>query len=219
MGNANKFAKGKNIKAFSDMDSIDIDYDVVYIATPNSIHYSYALKFINKKKNVLVEKVMTTSAEKTKKLFEAGVKNNVKVMEAFTHISNPTVIELAKHKYRTFKGKFFQKSSHVKNNTISESSSFSKKLYGGVTSDIGVYLIALSVYFLGNVKKIELNHFKMMNDVDVYVDFKLIHMNGEESFIKASKMEDGDNSIYLDNKKVSSHPTRYPNQNHDYKMA
>ncbi len=175
------------------------DYDYVYVATPNATHYDIATQLIKLKKHVLVEKIMTTELELTEKLFALAAKNGVKLMEAYTHITQP---EVNNYVGEVVKVNFQQLSSKLKDNTYTTASTFNEKSFGGVLPDLAVYPISMAVKILGNIKTYEISKVEFLNEVEADVTFTMEHERGR-SIINVSKLHDGDNTLYIDGKAVS----------------
>ena len=68
----------------TDLEKIltDEKIDVIYVALPNSLHYSYALKALQHGKHVIVEKPFTVHRKQAKKLIDTAEKNKLIVFEA-----------------------------------------------------------------------------------------------------------------------------------------
>lgn len=204
----------KRAKEFSDINKISHygtnlkkaleEVDAVYVATPNSTHFDFAKKAIKAKKHVVVEKPMTHSFRLTKKLFDLADKYEVKLMEAYAHITWPEFHKLI-NKGSHLRANLEKVSSKIKSNTYKEASSFSKKLFGGVLPDLGVYPIALSILIYGKVKNAEISNVTFLNNVEVECDVRFEHIGGQITEFFISKTKDGDNDVYIDNKKVGRH--------------
>jgi predicted dehydrogenase len=67
------------------------DIDAVCVATPVSSHYSIAKKALENKKHVLVEKPLTDSSKKARKLIDIAKKNKVVLMVGHTFLYNEAV--------------------------------------------------------------------------------------------------------------------------------
>ena len=81
-------AKGwRPITMYTDMDAFlaDPDFDFVYIATPNLLHYEQAKKALLAGKNVLLEKPFTTRADHAKELIDIAAEKDLILVEM-----NPT---------------------------------------------------------------------------------------------------------------------------------
>ncbi|GIK07396.1 hypothetical protein Aspvir_003059 [Aspergillus viridinutans] len=61
----------------------DPDVDIVYISTPNGLHYEWAAKALKAGKHVLCEKPFTSNADEAKRLVELGREKGLIVEEAF----------------------------------------------------------------------------------------------------------------------------------------
>ena len=69
---------------FFEIDKISSLVDAVIISTPTSFHYETAVKFLNNKKHVFVEKPITSSIEQANKLIE--IKKNNKLIGQVGHV-------------------------------------------------------------------------------------------------------------------------------------
>ena len=61
----------------------DPEVDIVYIPTPNSLHYEWASKALDAGKHVLLEKPITSNAEEAEMLLEQASGRNLVLLEAF----------------------------------------------------------------------------------------------------------------------------------------
>ena len=89
----NKFApeESKIIKCYTGFDSIlnDKEIDAIYIPLSNEEHTETALKAINNKKHVLIEKPMAIKSKEVELIIDTAKKNNVKIMEGFMYVFHP----------------------------------------------------------------------------------------------------------------------------------
>ena len=127
------------------------EVEIVYIGTPNSTHYDYALKALEKGKHVLCEKVMVMKGEEARHLFEVAKANQVVLLEAVTLFYMPMFEEVKKKIQSGVIGKV--SGSSVLFGSCKEydpeNRFFSKEKGGGALFDIGTYAISAAVYFLG----------------------------------------------------------------------
>lgn len=76
-----------NIKAFSSVDEVIEEVDIVDIVTPTLSHYECAVKAVKRFRHIFIEKPMTNTVEEAEKLVElveeAGVKAQVGHVERF----------------------------------------------------------------------------------------------------------------------------------------
>lgn len=78
---AKAFAEKYNIKCYESIEDIlaDKQVDVVCICTPSGTHAELAVKFLNAKINVVVEKPMALNTADCDKIIEAAEKNGAKI--------------------------------------------------------------------------------------------------------------------------------------------
>ena len=83
-------------RAYQDFDAFLADpaVDTVYIALPNSLHYSYALRVLEAGKNAVVEKPFTATAAQAAHLAETAAARGLFLFEAITVCHLPHVKKL-----------------------------------------------------------------------------------------------------------------------------
>lgn len=79
--------KHRICKIYHDYDELlaDGQIEAVYVALPNHLHYSFALKALEKKKHVAVEKPFASTYQQAKTLVDAAAKNKCIVFEAISN--------------------------------------------------------------------------------------------------------------------------------------
>ena len=65
------------------------EIDAIYIPLSNEEHTETALRAINNKKHVLIEKPMAIKSQEVQQLIDAAEKNNVRIMEGFMYAFHP----------------------------------------------------------------------------------------------------------------------------------
>ena len=65
------------------------EIDVIYIATPIGLHFSYSEKALNAGKHVWCEKPLTSSYKKTDALMKLAEKNDRLILESFMYLYHP----------------------------------------------------------------------------------------------------------------------------------
>ena len=65
------------------------EIDAIYIPLSNEEHTETALRAINNKKHVLIEKPMAIKSQEVELLIDAAKKNNVRIMEGFMYVFHP----------------------------------------------------------------------------------------------------------------------------------
>ena len=66
----------------------DPNVDIVYVSTPNGMHYQWASKALNAGKHVLLEKPFTSNADEAKRLVQLATEKGVVLEEA---VSSPVL--------------------------------------------------------------------------------------------------------------------------------
>lgn len=157
LSKAKQFASKYNFKSFyidlNEMAKSDID--VVYIASPNSLHFSQSCLFLENAKHVICEKPIATKKIEFDKMIELASKNNIFIFEALTHLNSPT-FELLKNaineigiirnvslSYNQYSSKY----ENYKNGIIA--TSFDKNYEGGALNDLGIYPLAIACALWG----------------------------------------------------------------------
>ncbi len=179
---ADHFAsKCKAAGAYSDIDRFmaDGDIDIVYIATPNSMHLPQALRAIRAGKAVLIEKPVAPSEPEVDFLHREALRNNVFVMEAMWIRFLPGIAAV----------KDMVKSGEIgdirsicgtlswKNDYDPQSRLFNKPLGGGASLDLGVYLLSLTMHLLGEPGKISGCWTAAPSGVDMRASYRLHYPN------------------------------------------
>ena len=72
------------------------DIDIVYIALPNSFHFEWILKAIEKNKNILVEKPAFVSLKEAEIIFNHKNLKNIFFGEGYMYRYNPQISEMIK---------------------------------------------------------------------------------------------------------------------------
>ena len=64
---------------------------IVFICVPTTLIYQYAKIFLQNKKNVFLEKPVSTDAKKISHLISLSKKNNVKIMSGYIYLYNKLI--------------------------------------------------------------------------------------------------------------------------------
>lgn len=161
---ARSFADKFSVKTvYTSIDSLvqDSNLDAVYIASPNSLHYSQAKTILQGKKHVILEKPATSTTAELDDLFAVAKSNGVFLIEAYRHINeiNYKVLHRALFEQKrlgTLFGASFNFSSYSSryNNVLAGETPniFSLDFSGGALVDVGVYPVAFTVALFGKPK-------------------------------------------------------------------
>ena len=180
-----------NELCFNDYDNLisSPNIDIIYIALPNSLHFTYIKKSI-KQKNVLVEKPAFTNIQDFRNI--ENLLNNEKIFftEAFMYrylpyikkikeliqsnqlgkpINMESIFNIKVYKQRNFLGIKIRKPNY--NNRL-----FNKSLGGGAILDLGCYPLSLSTFVNSLTYNVKLNDISLQNvnstycesDVDIF---------------------------------------------------
>jgi predicted dehydrogenase len=143
-------------RTYYDYDELlNSDIDTVYVALPNFLHYSFALKALENNKHVIIEKPITSNYKELKHLKEVAKKNNLIILEAMNIHYLPA--------YKSIKGNV-DKLGDIKVLTLNYSQyssrynafkegnilpAFDYKKSGGALMDLNVYNIHFIVGLFG----------------------------------------------------------------------
>lgn len=148
------------------------DLDVIYIASPNSLHYEQTLLALEAGKHVIVEKPASINPKEWKKMLDIAQNNHVFVFEAARHLHDPNFIKMKNEVHALGKiqgatlafAKYSSKYDQVLEGE--EPNIFSPKFAGGVLMDLGIYPIYTAVALFG--EPVEVHYFsrKIQTNVD-----------------------------------------------------
>lgn len=161
-------------RIFTDLKELadDASIDVVYIASPNSLHFEQALFLMKHKKHIICEKPMFSTSVELAEAFKTADENNVFLFEAFRNLYTPNHDRLkgAIEKVGPVRHSFLQymKYSSRYDNVLAgeEPNIFSPKFSGGALVDLGVYPISLAVSLFGKPEKISAHVTMLPTGVD-----------------------------------------------------
>lgn len=166
--NAKEVSIETDFKAFVSSPNVD----VIYIASPNSLHFSQAKAAILAGKHVIVEKPLVSTYGELSELIELSEEKEVFLFEAARHIHE----ENFKYVSNYIKGKdkvlganlSFMKYSSRYNALLKgeEPNIFSAKYSGGALMDLGVYLLYAAVDWFGKPKDVYYFAQKLPTGVD-----------------------------------------------------
>ena len=145
-----------NLSEMAQSDSID----AVYIASPNSLHYSQSKLFLQNGKHVICEKPVVTNSNEYTELKNLADKNNLIYMEAIMplYTEHYSKVKSAFEKIGKIKSacfEFYQLSSRwdafLKGEQVNI---FNMSLHAGTLMDLGVYCVYAAIDFFGMPKSI-----------------------------------------------------------------
>ena len=147
---------------FTDLNEMAVSnqIDIVYIASPNSLHFEQVKLFLKHKKHVICEKPIFSNLKEAAAAFQIADENGVFLFEAARNIHAPNFSRLKENIQRLGKirsavlpyMKYSSRYDLVLNGE--EPNIFSLRFSGGALVDLGVYPIFAAVYLFGEPKKI-----------------------------------------------------------------
>ncbi len=162
-------------KFFKDENIIlrDKSIDVIYISSPNNLHYPMAKKSLLKGKNVIVEKPATINLYQAQKLINIARQKNLALLEGLMYRFHNQFQEMKKiiEKKNIISIKSIFGFPHLEKGNIR----YNAKLGGGALMDAGYYPISSILYLFDlHPKLIEAKHFCGNMKVDVKGNLKLL---------------------------------------------
>lgn len=160
--------------AYDDFEAFlnDENIDVIYIASPNSLHFSQAKEVIEHGKHAIVEKPMVTSLEEWTALTELAKEKGVVVVEAARHIFEPNFVKITQL-IQDFEGicgatLTYSKYSSRYDNVLAgeEPPIFSPKFAGGAVNDLGIYTVYAALRWFGKPDTVHAFSQKIRTGVD-----------------------------------------------------
>ncbi|MET3698588.1 predicted dehydrogenase [Bacillus oleivorans] len=134
--------------------------DVVYIASPNSLHFEQVKLFLEHKKHVICEKPIFSNLEEWQWAFEIADVNGVLLFEAARNIHAPNFRRLKDqiHKVGKIRSAVLSYMKYSSRYDLvlkgEEPNIFSLKYSGGALVDLGVYPIFAAVSLFGEPKNV-----------------------------------------------------------------
>ena len=174
---AEQFAsRFSNVQLFDQMDAFLMSsFDVVYIASPNSLHYSQAKAALSSDKHVILEKPAVTQPQEWQELVQTAKDNKCFIFEAARNyhedafatiknfLANKQILG-ADFNYAKYSSKMPNLLAGVTPNV------FSDRFAGGALMDLGIYPIYAAIRLFG--KPIGANYLaqQLENSIDINGD-------------------------------------------------
>ncbi|MGN0335512.1 MAG: Gfo/Idh/MocA family protein [Lachnospiraceae bacterium] len=150
---AAKFGKRYSaVKSYGSYDELlkDENVDIVYICTPNRMHYEHIMLCLSNHKHVICEKPLVENEKQVKLLFDEARKNNCFLMEAEKTMFTPLNVTLKSMVQNGVIGKLMTIKAEYSSEVLEQVPDTHwvlDKTMGGASYDIGVYPISFSHFF------------------------------------------------------------------------
>lgn len=146
---------------YTDMDTMlaSKDIDCIYVASPNSLHYSYTKKALLAGKHVICEKPFTSTLKELDEVTKIAKEKKLFLFEAIVTIHMPNYIMLKKEverlgTIRMVQCNFSQYSSRYDKFLAGETPNvFNPQFSGGALSDINIYNLHFVMNIFGKPKE------------------------------------------------------------------
>lgn len=148
---AQQFCQKFNISSYyTDYDQLlnDPNVDIIYLATPHSLHYEMAKQAIEHKKHILCEKAITINQEQLNTLRQLSQENHVLLAEGTTIFYMPLYHQLKQLLPQFGTLKMIQAPFGSFKDESEAKRFFNSKTAGGALLDIGPYAFGLCQYFM-----------------------------------------------------------------------
>lgn len=87
-----------SVQSYNNLDSLlsddSVGVEVVYIASPNSLHYGQGVQALNAGKHVIIEKPIASNVKEMAALYSLADSKGLFLLEAFRHIQEPNFVRL-----------------------------------------------------------------------------------------------------------------------------
>lgn len=148
------------------------EIDMVYIASPNSLHCEQSIQMLTSKKHVLCEKPIASNSEELRKMLQAAKENHVVLLEGMRTAYDPGFKEIGKNlcKLGTIRRasfyfcKYSSRYDNYKKGMIENA--FRPELSNGALMDIGVYLVHGMVKLFGVPDSMKSQSIILENGID-----------------------------------------------------
>ena len=182
----------ENIQLFDQLEVFfKSSFDVVYIASPNSLHFAQAKAALSADKHVILEKPAVTQPQEWLDLIHTAEKNNCFIFEAARnyHEKAFTIIKnfLADKHVLGADLNYAKYSSKMPNLLTGETPNvFSDRFSGGALMDLGIYPLYAAVRLFGKAKDATYQAQQLDNSIDLNGDGILLYPD-YQVHIKAGK--------------------------------
>ena len=167
------------------------DIDVVYICTPNALHYDQIMLCLSYGKHVVCEKPMVADEVQVKKLFAEARRKGCFLMEAEKTMFTPLNVKLKQMVREGVIGKLQAIRAEYSYDVLKEVDTdhwVLEKEMGGSAYDIGVYPISFA-HFMAGSKMQDLQVEKLMHpeySCDFGMQADILYENGVYGFLKTN---------------------------------
>ncbi|PEL12092.1 Gfo/Idh/MocA family protein [Bacillus sp. AFS017336] len=148
------------------------EVEIVYIASPNSLHYEQAILLLQNKKHVICEKPIFSTTKELDHAFKVAEENGVYLFEAIRNFHSPNFTALKEGlakigQIRSANLHYLQYSSKYDAFLRGENPNvFSPEFSGGALVDLGVYPVYVLIGLFGKPSSVDYTPVKLRTGID-----------------------------------------------------
>ena len=179
------------IKAYGSYEEMikDPDVELVYIATPHSLHYEHAKLCLNNGKHVLCEKPFTVNEKQSRELFELAKEKNLFITEAVWTRYMPMRKVLDDILKSNVIGELHSLTANLGYNMTDIPRLVDPNLAGGALLDVGVYTLNFAYMVFGDkIKDISSTVIKTHTGVDAQNSITLCYEDNKMAILHSTMM-------------------------------
>jgi predicted dehydrogenase len=177
-------------KRYGSYDALigDPEVEIVYVATPHTLHAENTLAALQASKHVLCEKPFTVNAPQAEQVIQAARAAGKFVMDGMWTRCFPVVREIIRRIQTGELGeiRYLQADFGFRPEFNPTSRLFAPELGGGALLDVGVYPVALAFLVLGAPKQIVSHATLGATGVDELCSMLFLYDNGAQAVLSAS---------------------------------
>lgn len=184
----------------------EVDIDLIYIALPNSLHYSYTKKALLAGKHVVCEKPFTIEPEETAELIRLATERRLYLFEAITTRNLPNYQIVKDYlsrigQVRMVQCNFSQYSSRYDEYLAGEMPNvFSTEYAGGALNDLNIYNLHFVVGLFGKPQGSSYHPTLGRNGIDLS-GVALLQYDGFQAVLVAAKDSASPNQVLIQGEK------------------
>jgi Predicted dehydrogenases and related proteins len=166
----------------------DPQVDIVYVATPNNLHYTHTMMALDAGKHVLCEKPFALTCSQAMTVMRVAREKNLFLMEALWSRFLPSMTTAAQLLSQGVIGKpqLLQAEFGIHPTYNENSRLFDPKLGGGSIADIGIYPIFLALFLFGDPLSMDVSSIPAPTGVDMTTSIVMTHKEGRMSVLTSS---------------------------------
>ena len=199
---AKAFAEKHSIKKYYgsyEQMCMDPDIDIVYIATPNNLHYENSVMFMEQGKNVLCEKPLGVNGAQVKAMIKKADEKGVFFMEGMWTRFFPAVkkaVEWTDNGSIGIPQSLFA-SFGIDTSQNKDAWRYDRQMAGGAMMDVGIYPLAMAFAVFGTDYSEMYSSAKLENGVDVLNTVTLVYPDGRFAVLASAFNSIMENNVVI----------------------